>query len=107
MIDKYLTRIRTKDYNCYHFVAEVWKDLTGEDAPAVFNGRAVSHTEFKKARPIAWAINPCFVLMHRKGYVPHVGIYYNGKILHLTETCAMYQPLINAKRYFTRIEYYI
>ena len=51
-------------------------------------------------------ISPCFVVMQRSKTQPHIGIYYNGRVLHMKENGVEYQPLQVVRRYFTKIGFY-
>lgn len=112
-IDGFLDRQRGRDYNCFDFAAEVWAALTGEDIRKRVQGlaRAISA---RKARPsdlkgfkrLEQPANPCFVLMQRRKFVPHIGIYLDGRILHLTDKGVQFMPLMVARQYYVGAKYY-
>ena len=104
-----------KNYNCAHFVAEVWKYLTGEDISYKLNCffepeasrkfKLSDGKNFKRVNPS----NDTFsiALMQRAGHTPHVGIFINGRILHIHENGVECQPVDVASRGFKRVRYYI
>jgi len=99
MIDRFLDRIRTKDYNCFAFVIEVWRELYGED----IQQRITSLRNFKRLeRPVS----PCFVLMQHLNHEPHVGIYIDRRVLHLSTKGVEYQPLNVVSFFYQTIRFY-
>lgn len=76
------------NYNCGHFVAEVYQRLTGENISQIcqsFNKRPFD--EFlqliKKRIKLKVAKSPCVAIMKKEGLVPHAGIFLNNRILHI------------------------
>lgn len=100
-------------YNCAHLVADAWELVTGNSiqealavflvpaklrtAPASLRERFVRHDK---------PVSPCVVLMRRANTPPHVGMYYNGRVIHITEVGVQYQPLDVVSRGFTNVGYY-
>ena len=115
-IDTYLDRVPRPVYNCLDFTREVWIGLFGdEDVHRRLDELCAGvHAEdghvvlgpVRGFRRLARPESPCFVVMQRSKTQPHVGIFYNGRILHLRETGVEYQPLQVARRYFTKIGFY-
>jgi hypothetical protein len=114
-IDPYLDRMPKKGYNCLDFIREVWLDLFGDDVRVRLDALCVGvHANdgrivlsaVKGFEKLTTPISPCFVIMQRSKIQPHVGIFYNRRILHLKANGVEYQPLQVAKRYFTKIGYY-
>jgi hypothetical protein len=102
-----------RNYNCAHFVAEVWATLFDRDITHAL------HTFLtpKEARSAPGAIRhafkhlscpqtPCVVLMTRPHTTPHVGIYLDGKVLHITEHSVQYVPLEVAAQAFRVVKFY-
>lgn len=94
-IDKYFTKVYNEDsYNCAHFVCEFWQELTGEDIThkllpllsskdkRTAKGMHGNSLFTKHKNPV----DPCIVVAKRKGNGTHVGVYHNGKIIHITKT---------------------
>lgn len=113
-IDQFLDRVPSKQYNCLDFVREVWLYLKKEDVTEKLTGligdfsqRKVTLTGVKGFKRLKAPINPCFVVMQRFKYIPHCGIYLDGRILHLKDIGVEFQPLIVAKSYFQTIRYYL
>lgn len=103
IIDKYLDR--TYDlatYNCGHFVADVWRDLTGEDISIICDsfveGKLNAFRQQRQDRE-KLACPPdvgfCGVLFRNTNNEIHAGIWIDGRVLHLTEAGAKYEPLEN------------
>lgn len=93
-------RYDAKQYNCAHFVADVWQKFTGDDISEALAGfllpvksrfvRASIRRQFVK---LDAPKSPCIVLMQRPKTAPHVGLWVNGKVFHLKETGPEFQPL--------------
>ena len=112
-IDSFLDRLPTKQYNCLDFVREVWLYLCGEDVTEKLTGligdfttRRANLSGVKAFRRLKQPINPCFVVMQRFKYVPHCGIYLDGRILHLKDNGVEFQPIEVARSYFQIVRYY-
>jgi hypothetical protein len=115
-IDPLLNRTPKPSYNCLDFVTEAWSHLVGDtgvmERLAALNagihaedGRVVLSTVRGFAR-LPQPSSPCFVVMQRSKTQPHIGIFYNGRILHMIENGVEYQPLPVVRRYFTKIGFY-
>jgi hypothetical protein len=115
-IDPLLNRTPKPSYNCLDFVTEAWSHLTG-DAGVMERLEALNTgIHAKDGRVVLSAVrgfaklpqpsNPCFVVMQRFKTQPHIGIFYNGRVLHMKENGVEYQPLPVVRRYFTKIGFY-
>lgn len=111
--DDFLDRTPGRTYNCFDFVQEVWLRMTGEDVRnkmtkliGDFKNRRWTASGMKQFKRLTEPSHPCFVVMQRKRTTPHVGIWFEGRVLHLTATGVEWQPLQVARRYFTDIRYY-
>ena len=100
-------------YNCAHFTIDAWKLLTGKDITEAFKGLLAPLKDNKASmslrsgfKRLQEPISPCIVLMNRKGNTPHVGVWYNGKVLHLQESGAIYSPLSIAMLGFKQRRFY-
>lgn len=112
-IDVFLDRVPRKGYNCLDFVREVWLYLYREDVTAKltklvgdFVNRKVTVSGVKGFKRLQQPESPCFVVMQRSRCVPHVGIYLDGRILHLGSKGVEFAMPIVARRYFTQLRYY-
>lgn len=108
-IDQFLSRERRPDYSCLDFVMEVWEWLTGAKLDLRYTKghfHSVGLHGIGQFKRLASPESPCIVLMQRNHTTPHVGIFYEGKILHLTEHGAMFQRPAIARIPFTSFRYY-
>lgn len=115
MIDEFFFRSYNKQsYNCAHLVTEAWFKLTGDDIKEAMEGflnaprsRSVGIGLRHKFIRLKEPISPCIVLMNRVGAIPHVGVYYKNKVLHIHASGTEYVPLDVAARGFTAIRFYV
>jgi hypothetical protein len=112
-IDCFLNRMPSNQYNCLDFVREVWLYLRKEDVTEKLTGligdfanRKPNLSGVKAFKRLKEPVNPCFVVMQRFKYVPHCGIYLDGRILHLKDSGVEFQPIEVAKSYFQIVRYY-
>jgi hypothetical protein len=113
-VDKYLNRTFSyKTYNCFHFVRDVWLELTGVDigdqvpddkSMDSYNTQAlkVANTLVSLANPE----DPCLVLLQRARIEPHIGVYYRGRVLHLSRQGAYYAGLDQVSAGYTKVSFY-
>lgn len=113
-VDVYLDRVYDrKSYNCGHFVADVWRDLTGQDiyeavsglAQPTGKGRAV----LKQLRAFARLrepVSPCIVLLSPPRGLTHVGVYLRGRVLHITESGVGFDHIDVAAVGFNTVRFY-
>ena len=113
-LDQFYNRTYNRQtYNCAHFVAEVWLYLTGSDISIILRGfllppkdryvRANLRRQFKR---LTKPVSPCIVLMQRPKTVPHVGLFYKGRVFQLHERGVEFQPLDVASRGFKKVGFY-
>ncbi len=118
-LDKYLSkRFNLQHYNCWHFVRDVWFELTGDmlydytPRPATKVDMELAADDarhlFNMVAPVCaqYSILPVIVLMKRGRDVPHIGVMYEGKVLHLRPEGAAYQPLDVASVGFDKVLFY-
>jgi hypothetical protein len=113
-VDGFLDREQSKGYNCLDFTREVWLAMTGEDLAERLPGLANAFRQRRRPvkavkgfRLLAQPVAPCLVVMQRSRFVPHIGIYFEDRILHLTDRGVQFQPLIVARQYFLSVKYYV
>lgn len=101
------------NYNCAHLVAEAWDLLYNEDITELLCGfmGSVKDTDIKSSiRRLVYKspvpVEPCIVLMQASGSVSHVGLYYDKKVLHITEKGVFHVPLEVAVLGFNKVKYY-
>jgi hypothetical protein len=116
MIDEFLLkRFHIRTYNCWDLTREVWLRLTGQDLglPELTHYTRHEMDDVVEAwtdlryREIEAPQSPCIVLMLRKGYMPHVGVFYNRRVIHIKRSGAQYQPIEIASLGFDRVRYYL
>lgn len=114
-IDKFFARrYNSKTYNCAHFVAEVWQELTGQDLQELLHGflcgpttRQVSLSDLRAVRLLERPAHRCLVAATAPAHhEAHVGVWLSGKVLHLTNHSVQYQPLDVFSLGFTRIRFF-
>jgi hypothetical protein len=112
-VEKYLfDTFNLHDRNCWHFACDVWADLTGKRLHAsiedfhlgALHGYALRQSEHLKQIPAPKS--PCLVLMQRQRIQPHVGVYVNGKLLHLKESGAAYVDLQHVTALYPTTSFY-
>ncbi len=99
--------------NCWHLARDAWLELTGVDVGDRTPGRptadALMHvfdTDVPAFEKLDGPADPSLVLMRRRGVVPHVGVYYRGRILQITPGGASYVAPKIATMGFETVEYY-
>ena len=73
-------------YTCADFVVEVWRFLTGEDLTECkdeFTLRTQRMNLLSRREKLDEPVEPCLVLISRENETPHVGVYYDAKLIHL------------------------
>lgn len=99
-VDKYFSRkYKPGVYDCFDFAREVWRDLTGINLQSMMHARGCIE--------IPKPVNPCLVFMERAKFVPHVGIFIRGRVLHIHDYGVEYQPMNVATRAFETVRFYI
>jgi len=112
-IDHFFGREYSETYNCASFACDVWEHLTGTNIQSEMDGflkpitdRTVPLNLRKSFIKLSKPKSPCLVLMHRPRTPPHVGIYFEGRVLHIQENGVAYQPADVASFGFTKVRYY-
>jgi hypothetical protein len=113
-IDPLLDRVyHRQKYNCVHFSCDAWRHITGFDLAGRAAGvlRAVSEgqllpSDMRAFKRLAKPVSPCIVLFNGRHVQAHIGVYYNGKVLHITESGVQYMPLDIALIGFESVRFY-
>lgn len=113
-IDEFFKRkYDRRNYNCAHFVCEVWKATTGEDLAHKLRGflqapedRRAVLSDLRSFERLQAPESPCLALMQRRGSAPHVGMFLRGRVLHIHEMGVEFQPIDVASRGFEKIGFY-
>jgi hypothetical protein len=115
MTDEFMNRqFDLRRYNCWDLVREVWLRLTGRDLGAfsmcdtsVSRLSGIAEAEQQRYMEIAEAQSPCIALFQKPGYIPHVGVYWNGRVLHIRKAGVQYTPVPVASVGFSSVRYYV
>jgi hypothetical protein len=101
--EKFLSKqYSANTYNCWDFALDVWADLQGRTIPhAATNAEEPASqlhqlallTAHKDFVALPAPVSPCFVLMQRQRMAPHIGVYINGKVLHMNSRGPCYDDL--------------
>jgi hypothetical protein len=111
-IDKFLGKMPSKTYNCLDVAREVWLHICGEDITARFpspiSGKHLSLEALRTIRfeQLREPVSPCFVLMRRFRLSPHIGVYLDGRIIHLTSYGVQFQLPELATMFSSSVRYY-
>lgn len=108
-LDKFFNRQYDEvNYNCMHFAAEIWKELTGKDFLNLINGiinKNLNKTNKYEFEHLTAPSSPCIVIMKRRGCTSHVGIYFDNRVIHLTELGVECYSLEIASRGFNKLRF--
>lgn len=103
-----------ENYHCVHFVIEAGKYLFGYDfadnflglsKPLDSNGNPSRHTVKNSNRAQA-PTDGTVVLMTKLDNRLHVGLYYAGRVLHLSKSGVRYQSIRQLQREYKRLRFY-
>lgn len=107
-LDKFFTRRRGPNYTCYNLACEVWEHLTGRDisrAVEQIGKRATG--ELKMFRRLERPVSPCLALFQGMGHFTHVGVFIDGRVLHLGSEGVMCVPVSTLLCFgFKTVKYY-
>lgn len=100
-IDKYFARTyNAREYNCAHLVVEVWSDLFGPQLGEMLRSYLCAPSQRKSVlshlrlgRWLQKPEDPCVILFRAPKQATHVGLWLQGKVLHITPQGVQYQPL--------------
>lgn len=116
-LDQFLDRQYNRtSYNCGHFVCEVWQYLTGEDIrykilpliDCMDNKNRNPIFARRDFKPLQKPVSPCIVLMRSPQQELHVGVYYQGSVIHIREdSCVENLAAPIATRFSQRVRYYL
>jgi len=107
-------RYNPRSYHCVHFLIEAAQYLFSKDYSASFLGltgdlaqsiRTSRDTTVKNKR-LEKPIEGCIVLMTNLLNSSHVGLFYCGRVLHLSENGVYFQELRSLERNYSRFRFY-
>jgi hypothetical protein len=90
-----------RTYNCWHLVRDAWQIVTGVDlglpdltrySATEFNEVSL-HWSTTRYREIEKAQSPCIVLLTKGKHMPHVGLFWGGRVLHIRQSGVQNQPI--------------
>lgn len=113
-VDRYLGREFDRErYNCWDMLREAWLELTGVDIghrtpmpPTALAIRRRFDQEEAEFVRLAAPRSPSIVLMRRPRLIPHVGLFWRDKVLHIGPEGARYEPPHQASHGFTEVRFY-
>ena len=95
MLDELMDRTWKKGYTCHEFACEAWKKITGKELT------------LKKRKPIKQPKSPCIVFLYNNERSDsHVGIFYQGRVIHLGVRGVQYVPLECLTIGFRKVSFY-
>lgn len=110
-IDKFLDqKYNATTYNCGHYVAEVYKELTGVDIDYIcksyYNDTVPEFLNLVRGREkLELPKSPCIAVMKMPNAINHAGIYIEGRILHLTDAGPKFDLMEIVKLHY-RLSFY-
>ena len=104
----------SKKYHCVHFLIEAAQYLFDKDYSASFLGLTgdlkqsiqTSRDTTIKNKRIERPKDGCIVLMTNLLNSSHVGLFYCGRVLHLSEIGVHFQELRSLERNYSRFRFY-
>ena len=114
MKELFKKRYNPKSYHCVHFLIDSAKFIYGLDYTPCFIGLTGSLDEAVKTsrdtvhrnKKIDNPAEGCIVLMSNYNGSSHVGLYYKGRVFHLTENGVQRPTLQQISLYFKRVRFY-
>ena len=111
LLDK---RYDSDNYHCVHFVIDAGKHLFNYDFSANFLGldKSLTHNGTPSRHTVAHSqradtpTDGTVVLMTKLDNGLHVGLYLDGRVLHLTEQGVRFETVRALGRMYKRIRYY-
>ena len=93
-------------YCCEHFLIDVYRALTGVDLSDKLLTRGFFTA--RQLRNFKQVDTPkqLTIVLFRDANKAHVGLWYDNKVLHLSEQGVLLQPLDVAKMGFKRVDFY-
>lgn len=113
-VDRYLSMTFSREtYNCWDMLREAWREATGQDigdrtphpATATEMRRRFEEQERDFVR-IEAPVTPCIVLMRQGLAIPHVGLYWYRRVLHMRPNGPRYERLSDAIMGFRKVSFH-
>lgn len=114
MIDQFFgKKYHAKHYNCAHFVCDVLAQIKSPDMAALLRGflcakkdRKVLKDDLSKIVVLQKPVDWCVVLFQRPKSSTHVGVYLQGRVLHLSKESVQFQPLDVVALGFKKVRFF-
>ncbi|TCB50952.1 hypothetical protein E0H80_06170 [Acinetobacter sp. ANC 4779] len=104
VINDLFDREYTQDYTCNEFACEAWERITGENLTERLNDYLNDAGSFEG---LDVPISPCIAFFSRNPKSStHVGLFYEGKILHLSPRGVQHIPLDYIMLGFKTVSFY-
>ena len=114
-LDRFLDKAPVPGFDCLDLAREVWGYVSEEDAKSHLDelcagvhaedGHVVLST-MKKFEKLETPSEKCFVVMHGPKGKLHIGVFVDGRVIHMTHNGVEYRPLSMMKMLFHKIGYY-
>ena len=113
MIELMSKKYDEHSYHCVHFALDVWEELTGDDLRANFARLLAPLRECTATREcsnrfaeVPAPVNPCLVVMRNGARQPHLGVFVDGKVMHLQHAGPMAVAPHNVVARYRDVRYY-
>ena len=95
-------------FNCGHFFLWAWNKLFPDKAFAIPGGdQGFGLLSVKSNFKMVSKLEKYGVVtMHHRSFVPHIGIFFKGKVLHIRQNGVEYQPLSVVRIGYQEIRFY-
>lgn len=106
----YSKKYNFQTYNCAHFAVDVWKFIAGKDISSFLlepSGLPRVPTGAGKGfKRLAGPVSPCLAVFRGLGGETHVGVFLDGRILHIVNSGVVAQPVDRIKMVFRNVRFY-
>lgn len=93
-----------QNYTCYEFACDAWQHVTGESLTDRMQDFLNGTGSFA---PMDVPVSPCIAFFYRNDNSPtHVGLFIDGRILHLGFRGVQYIPLDLLMTTFKEVRFY-
>ena len=114
-IDRFLAKsYNANSYHCAHLVVDVWAFIKGEDLTPHLLPTLTPLSQVKtpdnckvKFKSLSKPKTTCLVLMRGVKRNPHIGVFYEGRVLHLTEGGVRFDRLGTCKTLYQNMRFYL
>ncbi len=111
--DLYWATFDKEKYTCWDFTVDLWKRLNGQDLGKLIAEATGELAQFKKVGKfyrnmveLKKPVSPCIVMMESMTSVPHIGVFYNGQVLHLDSIGPMAQTSFELSRFYRGMRFF-